>query len=55
MVDQTTVENSSKDDVVVVVENLPNSINNQQLRKIFEPLGAKKCRVVYRKTQFMGM
>ena len=41
-------------DVVLVVENLPQSVNNHHLRSIFGPFGAKKCRVVYRKTQFMG-
>ncbi len=47
-------EQGELSEVVLVVEGLPQTVNNQFLRQIFKPFGARKCRVVYRKTQFMG-
>lgn len=40
---------SESDEVMVRVDNLAEKINNEQLRGIFGPYGATKCRVVFRK------
>lgn len=47
-------QSDRKPEVILIVDNLPNNINNEQLRGVFSQYGATKVRAVYRNGQFKG-
>lgn len=51
---QEDSKEDDSEDCILIVENITKPISNNDLREIFNPFGAKRCRTAYRKDKFLG-